>query len=90
MDLRMIGFDSPLFSALQHMLDGAMTPKSPSAPPLAPTSATPRPWRRRRLTSRSARIPTLSSSTCRGLKSCDIKVQVEDGQCAGDQRREEA
>ncbi|RVX17414.1 hypothetical protein CK203_003590 [Vitis vinifera] len=66
-----------------------MTPTSLSAPPLAPTSATPRPWRRRLLTSRSTRIPTPSSSTC----GAEVRRHQGSGggrQCAGDQRREEA
>ncbi|RVW52459.1 hypothetical protein CK203_072140 [Vitis vinifera] len=57
--------------------------------PPAPTSGMPRPWRRCRLTSRSTRIPTPSSSTCRA----EVRRHQGSGggqQCAGDQRREEA
>ena len=92
MDLRMIGFDSPLFSALQHMLDGADdSEKSVSAP----TSTYVRDAKAMAATPADVKECPNSYTfivDMPGLKSCDIKVQVEDDNVlviSGERKREE-
>ncbi|KAK9274203.1 hypothetical protein L1049_019017 [Liquidambar formosana] len=92
MDLRMMGLDSPLFSTLQHMIDAADDPeKSANAPT--------------RTYVRDAKAMAATPADVKeypnayvfivdmpGLKSGDIKVQVEDDNVlviSGERKREE-
>ncbi|KAJ9702054.1 hypothetical protein PVL29_004003 [Vitis rotundifolia] len=92
MDLRVMDFDSPLFSTLQHMLDAVEdSDKSPNAPT--------------RTYVRDAKAMAATPADVKecpnayafiidmpGLKSGDIKVQVEDDNVlmiSGERKREE-
>ena len=78
MDLRVMGFDSPLFSTLQHMLDGVDdADKSVSAPTRTYVRDA------KAMAATPADVKEYPNSyvfiiDMPGLKSGDIKVQVED------------
>ncbi|XP_002280475.1 17.3 kDa class II heat shock protein [Vitis vinifera] len=92
MDSRMMGFDSPLFSALQHMLDATDdSDKSVSAPTRTYVRDA------KAMAATPADVKEYPNSytfivDMPGLKSGDIKVQVEDDNVlviSGERKREE-
>eukprot|EP00261_Vitis_vinifera_P018637 XP_010648795.1 PREDICTED: 17.9 kDa class II heat shock protein-like [Vitis vinifera] len=92
MDLRVMGFDSPLFSTLQHMLDaGDDSDKSLNAPTRTYVRDA------KAMAATPADVKEYPNSytfivDMPGLRSGDIKVQVEDGNVlviSGERKREE-